>query len=247
MDADTDRHVDECINAVVERYCKQFQGRDGTLWREVPLPEGQRQAVNVMRSAAGLSATGRRQCKETALSNWQVFIDDQVLDTTVKCTNEKARSMGANCVVDRQELVTFIGVGVLMGVFKGRGEPVRATWSDSDRRKCIIQFMSRNRFELIMKSLRFDLTGTRQNRRQRTKFAPMGAVYDMWKQRLSKPYIPSEYVTVDETLVPFRDVIATDMPSKPAKYGLKFWCLCDAATGYCLHMKPYLGSIRRRS
>src|ERR1044072_973499 len=32
------------------------------------------------------------------------------------------------------------------------------------------------------------------------------------------------------------------MPSKPAKYGLKFWCLCDAATGYCLHMRPYLGS-----
>ena len=31
------------------------------------------------------------------------------------------------------------------------------------------------------------------------------------------------------------------MPSKPAKYGLKFWCLCDAQTGYCLRMRPYLG------
>jgi hypothetical protein len=104
--------------------------------------------------------------------------------------------------------------------------------------------MSRNRFDLITKYRRFDLTGSRQNRRQRTKFAPMGAVYDMWEQRLSMPYIPSEHVTVDETLVPFRGRCSFKqyMPSKPAKYGLKFWCLCDAATGYCLHMKPYLGS-----
>ena len=180
--------------------------------------------MNVMRSAAGLSAIGRRQCKETALSNWQVFIDDQMLDTIVECTNEKARSMGANFVVDRQELVTFIGVGVLIGVYKGRGEPVRATWSDSERRKCISQFMSRNLFELITKYLRFDLTGSRQNRRQRTQFTPMGAVYDMWEQRLSKLYISSEHVTADETLVPFcgRCSFKQYMPSKLAKYGLKF-------------------------
>jgi len=32
------------------------------------------------------------------------------------------------------------------------------------------------------------------------------------------------------------------MPSNPAKYGLKFWCLCDAKTAYCFRMQPYLGT-----
>jgi len=72
----------------------------------------------------------------------------------------------------------------------------------------------------------------------------MGTTYDMWEQRLARFFIPYEYVTVDETLVSFRGRCSFKqyMPSKPAKYGLKFWCLCDALTGYCLRMRPYLGT-----
>ena len=206
--------------------------------------EGRRQAVNVMRAAGGLSAFGRRQCGETALSNWRAFIDDQFLDTIVQCTNDKARSLGANFVTDRQELVSFLGVSILIGVYKGRGEPIRAIWSETEGRKCVSQFMLRTRFELLTKYLRFDLTNTRQTRRLQTKFAPLGTIFDMWEQKLSRPFIPYEYVTVDETLVPFRGRCSFKqyMPSKPAKYGLKFWCLCDAKTAYCLRMRPYLGT-----
>ena len=73
------------------------------------------------------------------------------------------------------------------------------------------------------------MVNTRPTRRQQSKLAPMGAVYDLWEQHLSKPFIPYEYVTIDETLVPFRGRCSFKqyMPSKPAKYGLKFCCLCD--------------------
>ena len=121
---------------------------------------------------------------------------------------------------------------------------MRSLWSSTEGRQCISQFMSRVRFELLTKYLRFDLTSTRQRRRQVSKFAPMGSVFDLWEQQLSRPFIPYEYVTVDETLVPFRGRCSFKqyMPSKPAKYGLKFWCLCDANTAYCLRMQPYLGT-----
>ena len=36
-----------------------FQSRDGTMWQKDPLPDGRRQAVNVMRAAVGLSSIGR--------------------------------------------------------------------------------------------------------------------------------------------------------------------------------------------
>ena len=244
LDPDVERHVVECIDAVVQRSCEELQGSDGTVWQVESLPDGRRQAVNVMRAAGGLSAIGRRHCGETALSNWLPFFDDPIINKIVGYTNEKARSMDVNFVTTGEEVTTFIGVSILIGVYKGRSEPVRAMWSQSEGRKCISQFMSRNRFELMTKYLRFDKTSTRQNRRQETKFAPMGDVYDMWEERLSRPFIPYEYVTVDETLVPFRGRCSFKqyMPSKPAKYGLKFWCLCDAKTGYCLHMQPYLGA-----
>jgi len=221
-----------------------FVGADGTRWEDQPVMQGRRQAVNVMRAAGGLSAFGRRQCGQTALSNWRAFIDDQFLDTIVECTNEKARSSCSQFVTDRQELSAYIGITLLIGVYKGRGEPVRAIWSKSEGRRCISQFMLLKRFQLLTKYLRFDLTNTRATQRLKTKFAPMGSVFDKWEQKLCRPFIPYEYVTVDETLVPFRGRCSFKqyMPSKPAKYGLKFWSLCDAKTAYCIHMQPYLGT-----
>lgn len=244
MNPDIEKHIDECIQAVIERGRETFVSKDGTIWHSKPFSGGRRQSVNVMRASGGLSAYGRRHCNNTALSNWHIFIDDSILDIIVECTNDKANSMKANFVTNREEIIIFIGVTILIGVYKGRGEPVRSIWSESEGRRCINQFMSRNRFDMITKFLRFDLSNSRNIRRQKTKFAPMGSIYDMWQQKLGKPYIPHEYVTVDETLVPFRGRCSFKqyMPSKPAKYGLKFWCLCDAKTGYCLKMKPYLGT-----
>ena len=241
---EVNQHIEDCINAVVAEYGEMFVASDGTVWSGKEIPTGRRKAVNVMRSAGGLSALGRRTCTENPLTNWKVIVTDEILDTIVECTNDKARIDNNSLVITRQDLETFIGVSILIGVYKGRGEPIRAVWSESEGRKCISQFMSRPMFEKITKYIRFDLSNTRQTRRQVTKFAPMGYVFDMWEQQLSKPFIPYEYVTVDETLVPFRGRCSFKqyMPSKPAKYGLKFWCLCDAQTGYCLRMMPYLGA-----
>jgi hypothetical protein len=221
-----------------------FQGRDGTVWGRQPLQSGRRKAVNVMRSPGGLSAFGRQHCKETGLSNWQVLFPPDLVNIIVECTNDKARSEEFNFSTNREEITTYIGVCILIGVYKGKGEPIRGLWSPTEGRKCISQFMPRVRFELITKFMRYDITSSRQNRRQISKFAPMGTVFDMWEQRLSRPFIPHEYVTVDETLVPFRGRCSFRqyMPAKPAKYGIKFFCLCDATTAYCMRVRPYLGT-----
>ena len=38
--------------------------------------------------------------------------------------------------------ITFISVGILIRVYKGRDEPIRAMWLDSERCKCISQSMA---------------------------------------------------------------------------------------------------------
>lgn len=36
------------------------------------------------------------------------------------------------------------------------------------------------------------------------------------------------------------------MPNKPSKYGIKIWCMCDAATAYCANLQVYTGMINRQ-
>lgn len=61
-----------------------------------------------------------------------------------------------------------------------------------------------------------------------------------------KSILPGENLTVDEQLIPYRGrcPFKQYIPSKPDKYGMKMFWLCDAATGYPLKGIPYLGKMR---
>lgn len=65
----------------------------------------------------------------------------------------------------------------------------------------------------------------------------------MFIQHCLKYYTPSEYLTVDETLLSFRGRCPFKMfiPSKPDKYGIKIISLCDARTFYFISGIPYVG------
>ena len=69
----------------------------------------------------------------------------------------------------------------------------------------------------------------------------------MWIFQLPLAFNPGEDVCIDEQLVPFRGRCAFRqyMPSKPGKYGLKIWTLCDVETAYVWNMQPYLGKASR--
>ncbi|CAF4474867.1 unnamed protein product, partial [Rotaria sp. Silwood2] len=64
-------------------------------------------------------------------------------------------------------------------------------------------------------------------------------------KQLSQHFIPSDNLTVDEQLVPFqgRCSFVQYMPTKPAKYGIKFWVLCDADSRYVLALELYTGKV----
>ncbi|KAL1454554.1 hypothetical protein WDU94_010780 [Cyamophila willieti] len=68
-------------------------------------------------------------------------------------------------------------------------------------------------------------------------------VWDKWTEILPKAFNPGEFETVDEQLVAFRGrcPFRMYMPNKPARYGIKFWVLCDE-TSYVWSIQPYLGN-----
>lgn len=76
--------------------------------------------------------------------------------------------------------------------------------------------------------------------------APIRMIFDKWMHRLKNSYIPGKNVTVDEQLVPFRRrcPFIQYMPSKPAKYGMKIWAVCDSDTFYAWNLELYVGRNR---
>ncbi|KAK1887615.1 PiggyBac transposable element-derived protein 4 [Dissostichus eleginoides] len=103
--------------------------------------------------------------------------------------------------------------------------------------------MSLQTFHVISRVIRFDNLETRPGRRERDKLAAIRDVWDRWVERLPLIYNPGPQVTVDEPLVPFKGCcpFRQYMPSKPGKYGIKMWVLCDAQSTYAWNLQVYTG------
>ncbi|XP_069805689.1 scavenger receptor cysteine-rich type 1 protein M130-like [Dendropsophus ebraccatus] len=68
-------------------------------------------------------------------------------------------------------------------------------------------------------------------------------IWNLFIKNCTKHYHSSENVTVDEQLLAFRErcKFIQYMPSKPAKYGIKFFWMCDAASCYGMNGLIYCG------
>ncbi len=103
--------------------------------------------------------------------------------------------------------------------------------------------MSRERYQLISRYICFDDIDTRIQR-ESNKFHKMEAIFNLFKKNLLL-IIPSYFLCIDETLYPFRGMCSFRqyIPSKPARYGIKFWSLVDVKLGifcYQIIFKRYL-------
>ena len=102
--------------------------------------------------------------------------------------------------------------------------------------------MLKDRFQLLLRYIRFYNKVTRNERSKSDKAAAIRDVWTMMDRNLSKGYKPSAAVIVDEQLFPFRGrtQFTQYMTNKPAKYGIKiFWCCC-CETAYPLRSMIYL-------
>ena len=124
-----------------------------------------------------------------------------------------------------------------------KGESLRALWNPETGRKIFSMTMTLSRFEEIRRFLHFDNRETRIGRQQRDKLAAIRLLLDGVAHNSQMCYQHGPSVTVDEQLYAFRGrcEYIQYIPSKPAKYGLKFWLVCDSSTYYCSNIQMYSG------
>lgn len=180
---------------------------------------------------------------ENIQDSFDFFLTEEILNIIVRHTNAEGRRKHANWTeVDMVELRAFFGLLILAGVHRSRGEATRNLWGEETGRPIFRATMSLKRFTALTATIRFDDRLARRALHS-DKLAPLREIWDLWVARLPLAYYPGEDVCVDNRLVPFRGKCSFRkfMPSKPEKYGLMLWTVCDVASSYVWCMMPYLG------
>lgn len=141
-----------------------------------------------------------------------------------------------------REIEAFIGILITAGTNHANIQHTLDMWKTNSY-PLYRATISINRFWNILRFIRFDDITTREERQQTDKAAPIRNLWLMLNSNLQKYYRPSENLTVDEQLFPYRGrtKFTQYILSKPAKYGIKVWWICDAETYYPLKGQIYLG------
>lgn len=180
----------------------------------------------------------------------QLFLDDDFYEMTAEQTNLYAQQEhGAGRPNKRWKPVTgpeiqgFIGIIIYMRIVTF---PQLDMYFQADFFQCPIvrNAMTRARCKLIKQYLHFN---------DNTKMPKLGSTdYDgLYKIRpvlniineFKYVYRPNRDISVDKAMIAYKGNFSAKqyMKDKPTPWGLKFWVIAEASTGFTLDAKQYLG------
>lgn len=143
--------------------------------------------------------------------------------------------------IDEIEMEAFIGLHLISGACKSQFQATDQLWSEIDGLPVYRATMSQKRFKQIKSCFRVD---DPLRRNANDVLSPVRHVFENFCNVLRTFVTPSSYLTVDEQLVEyhgrvrFRQYIGT----KPGKFGMKLFWICDTDGGYCLNGLTYTGA-----
>ncbi|XP_063741958.1 piggyBac transposable element-derived protein 4-like [Eleginops maclovinus] len=225
-----------------------WASKDGNIkWSTSPHPSrGRLSSSNVVKMTPGPTRFAVTRVDEIQ-SAFQLFISSPIERIILEMTNLEGRRVFQEKwkPLDPTDLHAYIGVLLLAGVYRSKGETTASLWNEENGRPIFHATMSLETFHMISRVIGFDNRDTRAGRRERDKLAAIRDVWDKWVEILPLLYNPGPHVTVDERLVPFRGrcPFRQYMPNKPAKYGIKIWAACDAKSSYAWNMQVYTGKL----
>lgn len=211
---------------------------------------GRRQSQNVLTEAEGPTPYARRRVQD-ALTAFSCLVNNEILEHIRDCTVSEARRVleDDSWELSLDELKAFIALLYLRGASGGRNQELSSFWSAEWGLPIFKETMSRNRFQTIMRFLRFDQKDTRAQRLEENKFALANEMWDSFVSNCVLSYKPGADITIDEQLLstkarcPFTQYMA----NKPDKFGIKFWVAADVGSKYMLNSAPYLGRKETRT
>ncbi|KAM9299393.1 piggyBac transposable element-derived protein 4-like [Gastrophryne carolinensis] len=130
------------------------------------------------------------------------------------------------------EIKKFWGLTLAMGIVKKFS--IESYWDTQSilATRLFPAIMSRNRYEILLRFLHFNDNTTAIPRGQpgHDRLHKLRPLINSLSERFAEVYTPSQNVSIDKYI-----------PSKRARYGIKFYKLCDSVTGYTKFFWIYEG------
>lgn len=216
-----------------------YYGRDGSCWFETSPHSSAYRQRNIVNVRPGLTA--QTSHLEHQKDFFQRLLTPSMIQHIRDCTNKRLEDDIPE--VTENEIWGFISILLILGVTKKRNVMIQEIWSPTSLhyQEFVTLIMSRNRFQQLCRFLTFDDVDGR--RPTDSKFRKMKFLFSLFQEKIRTAFEPDSHVTIDETLYAFRGncPFRQFMPSKPAKYGVKYFCMCDVKTACLCNVEIYLG------
>ncbi|XP_047506781.1 piggyBac transposable element-derived protein 4-like [Pieris napi] len=225
-------------------------GKNKHKWATTPRSSNTRaSARNIIHFVPGPNSDARDLVEPLPI--FHLYLSDEMIDQLVIYTNaeieikkvkykELTHTISPTSAI---ELKALLGLLMQSAAIKSNHLPTRILFDDRRSGNIFKACMSAERFDFLLKCLRFDDKATRQDRRASDKFAPIREFWEKFIGHCKQWYKPSSYLTIDEQLVGFRGrcPFRIYIPNKPNKYGIKIVMVADSNSKYVYNATPYLG------
>ena len=169
----------ESDQSVSQNTAGQVNARNGTVWKNITGAPGLGRASssNVFSEHPGPTSYCHRAVVHGSLYiAFHLFIDEHMLRCIQKHTINHGKKYNDNFDLNVNELESFIGLQIAQGVLVGKNMPVKQLWSKEWGQLIFRITMSPDRYQEIMKHLRFDDFFSRRQRRETDKFCLISEV-----------------------------------------------------------------------
>lgn len=129
---------------------------------------------NILRYTPGATHYSKARINGEPVSAFELFITPEITNIIVKMTNiEGKRILGNNWKnIDDTDMKAFFGLLLLIGVHRSNNENLHEIFEENNRAEYRATF-SEEKFQNILRFIRFDDKSDRLERRQRDKLAPI--------------------------------------------------------------------------
>lgn len=194
--------------------------------------------------------------KTDILQYVKLFLDNEIMERIVRETNLYAEQfiratrvksfsrMKKWVPVTIDEMWTFLGIVILQGIL---GKPKQA-WYWSTNKMLETPFfrevMTENRFTLIMKCLHFaNNEAFDANTHKAPKLKKIFELFEAINKNFQAVYVPETNLSIDESLVLYKGRLSwiQYIATKRARFGIKFYMMCESSSGYIVKCILYTG------
>ncbi|XP_076847127.1 uncharacterized protein LOC143492628 [Brachyhypopomus gauderio] len=178
------------------------RAKDGTVWEKVDIT---RSHVSRLPNSSFVEPAGPTEhAKRRITSRLQSFLcllDMEMLRLITDCTVHEAHRTDRTWSFSVSELMAFVAILFLRAVLSPVGAMTEC-WSAMFAVPSIKETMPRDRYQEIMRYLRFDNKDTRAERAKSDKFAAISDIWQRFVKNCNLSYTPGQDLTVDEQLFP---------------------------------------------